>query len=188
MSNHSLCRVIPLACLIASCVSVLASVSLLISRYGCVAEGCCLSVSLMRKVKETLLQVKERQKRELKARTDARCAELLGVSQRRSTGLHNVPQPLSICLCSSCVTVRKSLELSARPQPTTHNQTAVDETYPVHTIIDDDDGSNIGEHVIVHPSLKNWTTCINVSCFLVLLFTANCLILQYIFLHKAKRI
>jgi hypothetical protein len=168
------------ACLIASCVGVLASVSLRICRFACVAEG-YLSVSLMRKAKETLLQVKQRQTRELKARTQARCAELLGISQRRSMGLHN----FAICLCCTCVTVRQSLELSARPQATTHDQAAVNETYPAHTIIDDDDGYNIGEHAIVHPPLMKWTTCINVSCFLVLLFTANCLIFLYIFVHKA---
>jgi hypothetical protein len=56
----------------------------------------------MPKVVETLLQVKQRQTRELKARTQARCAELLGGTHQESSRHHNTPDPVSICLCCTC--------------------------------------------------------------------------------------
>ncbi len=46
----------------------------------------------MPKVRETILQVKERQTRELRARTEARCAQLLAQGQPRATGRHNLRQ------------------------------------------------------------------------------------------------
>jgi hypothetical protein len=73
----------------------------------------------MPKVVETLSQVKERQTRELKARTQARCAALLGRGHPQSSGHHTTPEPVSICLCCACQRVNQSRNLRARIQTTT---------------------------------------------------------------------
>ncbi len=101
----------------------------------------------MPRIRETLLQVKERQRRELRLRTEARCAQLVAQGQLRVTGRYNLQD-----------------------------------------ITDDEDNPNIEQHDNDPQRFKAWIPCINVTCSLLLLIAANCLILQYIFLHKAKSV
>ena len=123
----------------------------------------------MPKLVETLLQVKQRQTRELKARTQARCAELLGGTHQESSRHHNTPKPVSICLCSICRQGNQSPSVSDA----------------AHHIFDDDEGSSSGADGDIHRPLKDWSLCINVCCFLLILCAGNCLFLQYRLLYKA---
>ncbi len=139
----------------------------------------------MPKVVETLLQVKQRQTREPKARTQARCAELLGGTHQESSRHHNTPDPVSICLCCTCRTANQSHNLWARPHSSTPPQQTTQDEDAANHIIDDDEGSSALEDGDIHCLLKEWSLCINVSCFLLILCAANCLFLQYILLYKA---
>jgi hypothetical protein len=84
----------------------LASPSLTPTLNPCLFALGCWSVIPMAKVVETLLQVKQRQTRELKARTQARCVELLRGSHQKSSLHHNTSEPVSICLCCICRTAQ----------------------------------------------------------------------------------
>ena len=140
----------------------------------------------MPKVVETLLQVKQRQTRELKARTQARCAELLGGTRQESSRDHNTPEPVSICSCCTCRTANQSNNLGAQLHSSTRRQQTTQEQDAANHIIDDDDeGSYSLEDGDTHRLLKEWSLCINVSCFVLILCAANCLFLQYIVLYKA---
>jgi hypothetical protein len=123
----------------------------------------------MPKLVETILQVKERQTRELKLRTQARCAELLGGPHPESTRHHSTPEPVSICPCSIC--------RGAYLSPSVFDG--------ANYIFDDDEGSTLESNGKKHRTLKEWSVCINVSCFLLILCAGNCLFLQYILLYKA---
>jgi hypothetical protein len=142
----------------------------------------------MPKKVETLSQVRERLTRELKSRTQARCAELLAGGPQQSSGLHITPEPVSICLCCVCQQGNHSINLRAR----TRRPTALRETLHDHSttniVIDDEEVCHIADDTNVVALSKDWTTCINVSCFLLSLLVANCLFLQYIFLYKAERL
>ena len=123
----------------------------------------CWSVSRMPKLVETLLQVKQRQTRELKAkaRTQARCAELLGGTHQESSRHHNTPEPVSICLCCICRTANQSPSVSDG----------------ANHIFDDDEGSSSEADGDIHRPLKEWPLCINVSCIVLLILCAgNCLL------------
>jgi hypothetical protein len=129
----------------------------------------CWSVSRMPKLVESLLQVKERQTRELKLRTQARCAELLGGPHPESSRHHSTPEPVSVCPCYVCRGAHLSPSVSDA----------------ANYILDDDKGSSLESNCDIHRPLKEWFVCINVSCFLLILCAGNCLFLQYILLHKA---
>jgi hypothetical protein len=125
----------------------------------------------MPKLKETLLQVKQRQSRELKARTQARCAELLrGTSHQQSSRHHSILQPLSICPCCTCRTA---------------NQSSLVSNAANYIFDEDEQGSSSEADEVIHRPLQEWSLCLNVSCFLLILFAANCLLLQYFLLYKA---
>jgi hypothetical protein len=128
----------------------------------------------MPKVVETLLQVKQRQSRELKARTEARCAELLRGSDQESSLHHNSSEPVSICLCCICGPAQgrtqarcAELLLGHLVQSSLHHNTPEPE---------------------IHQPLKEWSLCINVCCFLLILCAVNCLFLQYILLYKSTKL
>ncbi len=105
----------------------------------------------MPKLRETLLQVKERETRQLRLRTEARCAQLL---QQYPVA------PRTEARCAQLV-----------PQvPVAPTLVAI---------------QNIEEDSNFKQSREDWTICINVSCFLLLLVVANALILEYIWLKKA---
>jgi hypothetical protein len=101
----------------------------------------------MPRIRETLLQVKERQRRELRLRIESRCVQLVAQGQFRVTGRDNLQE-----------------------------------------ITDEEDNPNIEQHGNDPQLLKAWIPCINVTSGLLLLIAANCLILQYIFLYKAKSV
>jgi hypothetical protein len=123
----------------------------------------------MPKLVETLLQVKQRQTRELKARTQARCAELVGSTHQESSRHRSTPEPVSICPCCICRTANLSPCVSDA----------------ANCIFDDEEGSSSGADGDIHRPLKDWSLCINISCFLLILCAGNCLFLQYILLYKA---
>ena len=137
--------------------------------FGPITLG-CLSIIRMPKLVETLLQVKQRQSRELKARTQARCAELLGGTHQASSRHRSTHEPVSICPCCICRTANLSPSVSDA----------------ANYIFDDDEGSSSEDDGDIHRRLKEWSLCINVSCFLLILCAGNCLFLQYILLYKAE--
>jgi len=140
----------------------------------------------MRKGRETLLQVKERQTRELRLRTEAKCAEILGVTQQGRSRHQNRPEPVSICLCCVCQQGNECHNLTAHPQSSTPQQdTSEYRPGPNHRIYDDE-VPLAQEHIHIHSRFKEWALCINVSCFLLILVAINCLILQFMWLHKAN--
>ncbi len=144
------------------------------------------SVGCMRKGRETLLQVKERQTRELRLRTQAKCAELLGETKQGGSRHQNRPEPVSICLCCGCQNANQLHNLTARPQSATPQQNTSEYTYVANHIIVDDEVPSSQEDIHIHPRFKEWSLCINASCFLLILVAINCLILHSIwFLHKA---
>jgi hypothetical protein len=142
----------------------------------------------MPKKVETLSQVRERLTRELKSRTQARCAELLAGGPQQSSRLSITPDPVCICLCCVCQQGNHSINLRAR----TRRPTALRETLHDHSttniVIDDEEVCHIADDTNVVALLKDRTICINVTCFLLSLLVANCLFLQYMFLYKAERL
>jgi hypothetical protein len=141
------------------------------------------------KIVETLLQVKERQRRELRERTEAWCAEMLGVRRQQCTPQHKCKGHVFNCLCSACFIARQSQQRIARTQTTTRNLLGAGEHTVTHFITDDDnDDPTIEEHGHVPQRLKEWIPCINVTCGLLVLIAANCLILQCFSLYKAKSV
>jgi hypothetical protein len=121
----------------------------------------------MPKLRETLLQVQERQRRELRIRTQARCAQVLAEGTRREADPDEFEDQPNVALGLFRVAGRHNIE----------------------------DNLNVAEGPLRLPgrdnnieepkTAKDWTTCINVTGFLLLLFLANGLILQYISLRKA---
>jgi hypothetical protein len=143
---------------------------------------------LMPKKVETLLQVKERLTRELKSRTQARCAELLAGGPQERSGLSITPEPVSICLCCVCQQGYHSINLRARTRtPTAQRETLHNISNP-NIVSDDDEVCHSADDTNVVALSKDSTTCINVTWFLLSLLVANCLFLQYIFLYKAERL
>ena len=140
----------------------------------------------MRKGRETLLQVKERQTRELRLRTEAKCAELLGVTQQGRSRRQNRPEPGSIYICRVCQQVNECHNLTAHPQSSTPQQDTSEYLPVPNHIIYDDEVPLSQEDIHIHSRFKEWALCINVSCFLLILVAINCLILQFIWLHKAN--
>jgi hypothetical protein len=136
--------------------------------FGPITLGCS-SVIRMQKRVETLLQVKQRQTRELKARTQARCAELLGGTHQESSRHRRTPEPVSICPC--CIYRTANLSPSVCDS--------------ANYICDDDEGASSEGDCDLHRPLKEWSLCINVSCFLLIVCAGNTLFLQYIWLYKA---
>ncbi len=144
------------------------------------------NVELRRKGRETLLQVKQRQTRELRLRTEAKCAELLGETQQGRSRHQYRPEPVSICLCCVCQEVNQFHNLTAHPQSATPQQdTSEYLQVPNHRIYDDEVPLS-QEDIHIHSRFKEWALCTNVSCFLLILVAINCLILQFIWLHKAN--
>ena len=121
----------------------------------------------MPKLRETLLQVKERQRRELRLRTQARCAQLVAGRHLREADCDNIEDHPNVALGEFCVQGRDIIEENPNVAEGSLRLPGRD--------------NNIDEP----NTLKDWTVCINVTCFLSLLFLANCLILQYITLRKA---
>jgi hypothetical protein len=140
----------------------------------CLSALGCWSVIPMPKVVETLLQVKQRQTRELKARTEARCAELLRGSDQESSLHHNRSEPVSICLCCICRTAQARTQARCAELLLGHHQ----ESSLHHNTPEPD----------IHQALKEWSLCINVCCFLLILCAVNCLFLQYILLFKSTKL
>jgi hypothetical protein len=128
----------------------------------------------MPKLVETLLQVKQRQTRELKTRTQARCAELLGGTHQESSR-HRSTHELSPSVPVASAVQPTCLHLSLTPQITSATTTKDEGS--------SSEGDGDGD---IHRPLKEWSLCINVSCFLLILCAANCLFLQYILLYKAE--
>ncbi len=89
--------------------------------FGPITLG-CLSVIRMPKLVETLLQVKQRQTRELKARTQARCAELLGGTHQESSR-HRSTHELSPSVPVASAVQPTCLHLSLTPQITSSTTT-----------------------------------------------------------------
>ncbi len=135
----------------------------------------------MRKGRETLLQVKERKTRELRLRTEAKCAELSGETTLGGSRHQNRAEPVSICLCCD----NQLHNLTARPQSATPQQDTSEYPYVANHRIYDDEVPSSQEGIHIHSRFKEWALCINVSCFLLILVAINCLILQFIWLHKA---
>ena len=122
----------------------------------------------MPKLRETLLQVKERQRRELRLRTQARCAQLVAGRQLiREADFDKIEEHPNVALGEFYVQWRDIIEENPNVAEGPLRLQGRD--------------NNIEEP----KTLKDWTLCINVTCFLLLLFLANCLILQYITLRKA---
>jgi hypothetical protein len=142
----------------------------------------------MPKKVETLSQVRECLTRELKSRTQARCAELLVEGHQQRAGRHTTPEPVSICLCRLCQQGKHANKLRTRTRTKTAQRETVYDHNTTNVIIEDDEGYNIEDDTNVVAHCKDWTTCINVSCFLLSLVVVNCLFLQYMWLYKAERL
>ena len=64
----------------------------------------------MPKLRETLLQVKERQRRELRLRTQARCAQLVAGGHLREADCVNIEEHPNVALGQFCVQGRDNSE------------------------------------------------------------------------------
>ena len=115
-----------------------------------------LVVRLMPKKVETLSQVRERLTRELKSRTQARCAELLAGGPQQSSRLSITPDPVCICLCCVCQQGNHSINLRARTRTTTAQRETLHDHSTTNIVIDDDEVCHIADDTNVVALSKDW--------------------------------
>jgi hypothetical protein len=152
----------------------------------------------MPKLRQTLLQVQERQRREQRLRTEARCAQLAAQGQLRVTARDNLEEISDDEYNPNIeqhgrVPQRERRELSLRTEGrgaprVAEGQLRVTGRDNFQVISDDEDIGIIEQDGNVPQRLKGWTPCINVTCGFLLLIAANCLLLQYFLLYKAKSV
>ncbi len=128
----------------------------------------------MPKLREILLQVNERHARDLRLRTQVRCAQLLADAHPNVAHPNNIEAHPNVTHIEVHPNVAQGqLRVQVRVSIEEHpNVTQGPLRLPRR------------ENIDAHQTSKDWTTCINVTCFLLLLFLANCLILQYISIRK----
>ena len=152
----------------------------------------------MPKVGQTLLQVQERQRRELRLRTEARCAQLAAQAKLRVTVRDNLEEISDDEDNTSIeqhgkVPHRERRELRLRTEGrgaprVAEGKLRVTVLVNHQVLSDDEDIVHIELDGNVPQRFKGWKPCIDLTCGFLLLLAANCLVLQYFLFYKAKSV
>ena len=149
---------------------------------------------------QTLLQVQERQRREQRLRTEARCAQLAAQAKLRVTVRDNLEEVSDDEDNTSIeqhgngkVPHRERRELrlttEGRGAPrVAEGKLRVTVLVNHQVLSDDEDIVHIELDGNVPQRFKGWKPCIDLTCGFLLLLAANCLVLQYFLFYKAKSV